>query len=84
MADERAQPTRTERDDLLERKQEEITRLREELARAERDRDRWKRQSERLRQQLDAARRAGVGGRVGAPTPAMAAERDVRFPRTWT
>ncbi len=65
MADERAQPTRTDREDLLDRQQEEIIRLREELARAERDRDRWKRQSERLRQQLDAARRAGF--RQAAP-----------------
>ena len=65
MPDERARPTRKERDELIKRQHDEIARLRDELTRTERDRDRWKRRSERLKQQLDAARRAGF--RQAAP-----------------
>jgi transposase len=70
--DERARPTRDERDDLIKQQQDEIARLREELGRAERqrreverERDRLKRRNEHLKQQLDAARRAGF--RQAAP-----------------
>ena len=65
MAAERARRTGKDRDDLLNRQQEEIACLREELARTGRDRDRLKRQNERLKRQLDAARRAGF--RQAAP-----------------
>ncbi len=79
MADEGRRPTRDDRDDLIERQQDEIARLREDVARAERqrqdaerqrreaerERDRLKRQNERLKHQLEAARRAGF--RQAAP-----------------
>jgi len=63
--DERARPTGDERDDLIQRQQDEITRLREAVARAEREREQLRRQNERLKQHLDAARRAGF--RQAAP-----------------
>jgi len=63
---------RDDRDDLIERQREEITRLRDDVARAEqrrreveRERDRLQRQNERLKHHLDAARRAGF--RQAAP-----------------
>lgn len=65
MPDERARPTRDQRDDLIKRQQEDIARLRDELARTERERDQLKRQNERLKQQLETARRAGF--RQAAP-----------------
>lgn len=72
MPHERTRPTRDERDDLIQRQQDEIARLRDEVTRSEqqrreveRERDRLKHQNERLKQQLDAARR--VGFRQAAP-----------------